>query len=242
MSAGSVVSEPYARPRLDRPGVGVVKVSTWRVGTPERQRAVAEAIGRAWRSRPWPAPGPLSYTVLVGEDGESLLHYGQWASEEDYQGFVRRGRDERVAEVDAAVPGIERTEPTSYEVYRSVGMGGEGTAPGCVVAVEVEFDGPDGERVRRWVDGVLDALAADADSGAGPHPGGISATFHTSLDGTRMLNYAEWESARHHADALDGPRGVGNDSPQWQRVRTFPGMADSHFRRFSPALSLRAGE
>jgi hypothetical protein len=53
-------------------------VSTWRVGTPERQRSAVDAIARTWQSRPWPDVGLLSYSVLTGEDGDTLLHYSQW--------------------------------------------------------------------------------------------------------------------------------------------------------------------
>ncbi|MCP2168470.1 antibiotic biosynthesis monooxygenase family protein [Goodfellowiella coeruleoviolacea] len=33
-------------------------------------------------------------------------------------------------------------------------------------------------------------------------PGFISANLHASLDGTRVINYAQWASERHHQEAL----------------------------------------
>ncbi|MCX4904665.1 antibiotic biosynthesis monooxygenase [Streptomyces sp. NBC_00878] len=33
-------------------------------------------------------------------------------------------------------------------------------------------------------------------------PGFISANLHTSLDGTRVINYAQWASEKHYKDAL----------------------------------------
>ncbi|MFG3493470.1 antibiotic biosynthesis monooxygenase [Streptomyces sp. NPDC047928] len=238
-AAPSVRVVPDARPDLTRPGVGVVKVSTWRVGTPERQRAAVDAVARTWRSRPWPYDGLLSYSVLIGEDGDTLLHYSQWRGEEHFQEYVRSYRDERNAEIDAAVPGIERVALESYTLHRSTSPAADATpAPGCVVIVEVRFDGPDAARQRHWVDLVFDAL----DSDPAPAPGGISGHFHTSLDGTRVLNYAEWESADAHRRALAGPGdGVGSGTPQWRAVQRHPGVVGSTVTRYAPALSLVAG-
>ncbi|GAA2509542.1 antibiotic biosynthesis monooxygenase [Streptomyces gobitricini] len=235
----TLASGPDARPDFHRPGVGAVTVSTWRVGTPERQRAAVDAIAAAWRSRDWPDVGLLSYSVYTGEDGDTLLHYSQWTSEEAYLEFVRTHRDGRNAEIDAAVPGIERVALHSYERYRGGALSSaESRVPGCVVIVDVEFDGPDADRQRDWVDTVFEALRTDPR----PHPGGISAHFHIGLDGTRVLNYAEWESAEAHAEALAGPGdGIGTATPQWHKVRTYPGVVGGGVRRYTPALALSAG-
>ncbi|WHM39309.1 antibiotic biosynthesis monooxygenase [Streptomyces sp. BPTC-684] len=225
-----------ALPDLRRPGVGVVKSSVWRMGTPERQRAAVEAIAKAWGSRDWPDVGLLSYSVYTGTDGDALLHYSQWQSEAAYQDFFRRLRDGRNAEIDAAVPGIERAGLHSYELYRSSGpRPGDPRTPGCIVIVDVEFEGPDPDRQRAWVDGVFEALDTDPDL----PPGGISAHFHASLDGTRVLNYAEWESERAHIDALAvGSNGVGSKTPQRARVQNHPGVTGGGVTRYLPALTV----
>lgn len=235
----TVIVQPDARPDLTRSGVGVVKASTWDVGTPERQRATVEAISKVWQSRDWPYVGLLSYTVHIGEDDRTLLHYSQWTDEDAYQEFFRSFRDDRNAEIDAAVPGIERLGLHSYELYRSAGLGADNRRiPGCVVIVDVEFEGPDAARQRAWVDGVFEALETDPH----PHPGGISGHFHISLDGTRVLNYAEWESAEAHIEALSAPgNGVGSSTPQWAKVQSFPGVTGGGVKRYTPALSLSAG-
>lgn len=235
----NVSVQPDARPDLGRPGVGVVKVSTWDVGTPERQRAAVEAVSKVWQSRDWPHAGLLSYTVHIGEDGRTLLHYTQWTDEDAYQEFFRAFRDERNAEIDAAVPGIERLGIHSYALYRSGGLGPDDRrVPGCVVIVDVEFDGPDAARQRAWVDAVFEALESDS----GLHPGGIAGHFHISLDGTRVLNYAEWESAEAHREVLAGPGdGVGSTTPQWAKVQSFPGVTGCGVNRYTPALSFSAG-
>ncbi|WNI25456.1 antibiotic biosynthesis monooxygenase [Streptomyces sp. ITFR-16] len=231
--------ELVSRPDVTRTDAGVVKASTWDVGTPERQRQAVEAIRKAWESREWPQPGPLSCTVHTGEDGRTLFHYSQWADEETFQAYVRSARDERNAEIDAAVPGIERIALHTYELYRFGTPGGpDAVAPGCVVIVDVEFEGPDPARQRDWVDTVFEALGTDP----APAPGGLAGYFHVSTDGTRVLNYAEWVSAQAHIDALAAPgNGVGSRTPQWERVQTYPGVTGGGVHRYTPALSLRPG-
>ncbi|WP_046495689.1 antibiotic biosynthesis monooxygenase [Streptomyces odonnellii] len=227
-----------ALPEITRPGVGVVMVSRWRLGSPERQRAAVEAIGRAWGSREWPDTGLLSYSVLTGNDGDTLLHYSQWSGADAYAEFVRTRRDERNAEIDAAVPGIERVGLRPYELYRADRAEDESRVPGCVVIVEVEFEGPDAGRQKGWVDAVFAALASDP----APAPGGISAHFHVSTDGTRVLNFAQWETQQAHIDALAAPGdGIGSATDEWRRVQNYPGLAVSSVTRYTPALSLSAG-
>ncbi|MFB6817285.1 antibiotic biosynthesis monooxygenase [Streptomyces sp. NPDC056347] len=227
-----------SRPDLARNDVGIVKVSTWDTGTPERMRRTVEAIRAAWAGRDWPHPGLLSYTVHTGEDGRTLLHYSQWSGEQAYQDFFRDGRDERNADIDAAVPGIRRLGLHSLELYRSLLPGDDAREPGCVVIVDVEFEGADPARQRDWVDTVFEALATDGSRA----PGGISGHFHVSTDGTRVLNYAEWESARAHIDALAGKGfGIGSGTPQWERVRSYPGVTGGGVHRYTPALGIVPG-
>ncbi|MGW7414214.1 antibiotic biosynthesis monooxygenase [Streptomyces sp. NPDC054863] len=227
-----------SRPELTRSGVGVVKVSTWDVGSPEGQAAAVAAVEKAWLSRDWPERGPLSYSVYAGEDGRTLLHYSQWADEDVYRAFFASGRDERNAEIDAAVPGIRRLGLHSYELYRSHVTEGDDRLPGCIALIEVDFDGADRARAREWVDAVFDAL----DGPRGESDGGISAHFHVSTDGARALNYAEWVDAASHLAMMNAPKDPGGELPaEWQRVHAFPGLAGSLVRRFTPALSLSAG-
>ncbi|MFI7362724.1 antibiotic biosynthesis monooxygenase [Streptomyces sp. NPDC050149] len=228
--------EFVSRPDVTRADAGLVKASTWDAGTPERRRQTVEAIRAAWGTRRWPHPGLLSYSVYTGEDDGTLFHYSQWTGEESYRDFVRDGRDVRNAEIDAAVPGIERLGLHTYELYRSSSPGGR--EPGCVVVVDVEFDGADKARQRDWVDGVFEALGTDP----APASGGLAGHFHVSADGTRVLNYAEWESAQAHIDALAAPgNGIGSRTPQWERVQSYPGITGGGVRRYTPALSLRPG-
>ncbi|MFG2902445.1 antibiotic biosynthesis monooxygenase [Streptomyces zaomyceticus] len=235
----NAVAHPDARPDLHRPAVGAVLVSTWRVGTPERQHAAVEAIRGAWEGREWPDLGLLSYSVYTGADGDTLLHYSQWTTEQAYEDYVLTYRDGRNAEIDAAVPDVERVELHRYAPpYRSAVLDGsaEGSVPGAIAVAEAEFDGSDAGRQRAWVDVVFTAL--DEDAVRRPAFGGIGAHFHLSADGRRVLNLAEWESGRAHEEwSAQGEPASG----AWERVHGYPGLAASRVRRYTPALSLSAG-
>lgn len=233
-------TESYPDPA--RSGIGVVLFSTWKVATPAAQQAAVEAIAAVWQREPWPSDGLLGYYVYAGQDGETLLHYSQWTGEDAYEAYVRSHRRTRVDEIDAAVDragsGVERVGPGRYRHYRGRVGEGDPRVPGCIVTVDVEFEGPDPERQRAWVDTVFEAL----DDDPAPHPGSISAHFHVSTDGTRVFNYAEWESEQAHIDALAAPGdGIGSPTPLWRRVWEFPGRRQSTVRRYRLACGLTPG-
>ncbi|MEU1019920.1 antibiotic biosynthesis monooxygenase [Streptomyces sp. NPDC005900] len=214
-------------PDPDHPDAGLTFFSTWDTGSPERRQATLDAIARAWESRPWPHAGLLSYTVYAGGDGTTLLHHSQWRDEEAYQDFFAspaNGRDARNADIDAAVPGIARLSLSKTRLHRGwyADAGRDDRPAGAIVVVQVDFDGPDADRQRAWIDGVLTALDSDPVQDKGL----ISAHFHTTTDGTRVVNYARWETEQAHIDALAAAgEGVGSPTPQWRRVRDFPGVA-----------------
>ncbi|MER6350158.1 antibiotic biosynthesis monooxygenase [Streptomyces sp. NPDC001595] len=225
-----------AHPDLTRPDARAPFFSTWRLGTPERQRAAVEAIARTWERRPWPAAGLLAYHVYTGRDGSTLMHHSQWTSEQAYEAFVKTHRQERVDEIDTAVPGIERVALHRYRHHRSRERAvGDTRVPGLVVTVRIDFAPYAAERRGDWIDEVVKALAADPVG----HRGLISAHFHLSTDGTHVLNYAEWESEQAYDDVLAAPgEGIGAPTEQWERVRTYPGVQGFTGTRHTHAVGL----
>ncbi|BBC37464.1 hypothetical protein SGFS_087580 [Streptomyces graminofaciens] len=218
-------------PDLTRAEVRAPSFSTWRVGTPERQRAAVEAIAGVWQRRDWPAAGGLGYYVYTGHDGTTLLHHAQWAGEQDYAAFVKTRRQERVDEIDIAVPGIERVALDHYTRYRSrERAAGDERVPGLIVTVRVDFEGGAADRRREWVDLVMDAGTEDVESDRGL----ISAHFHLGKDGTHVLNYAEWESPESYDVAIADQ----TPTPAWERVKAFPGLKAFTGSRYDYALGL----
>ncbi|MFH8365624.1 antibiotic biosynthesis monooxygenase [Streptomyces sp. NPDC018031] len=239
---GAPMTTPAATPRSvattvhpdpARPGAAAPLFSTWRVGTPERQLATADAIAATWTGRPWPDPNLLSYSVYAADDGDTLMHYSQWTAEQAYFDFARTQRRERVDEIDAAVPGIERLGLNAYRRYRShVPDAGRraAEAPGLVVAVDVRFDAGAAGRRTAWIDTAVDALTAEPEI----HRGLLGAHFHLLVDGERHLGsaadrvftYAEWSSAEAYDEARDAP------SPAWEEVRAFDGFRGATATRY----------
>ncbi|GAA0930694.1 hypothetical protein [Nonomuraea longicatena] len=193
-------------PDLSRSDVDTVLVTRGSGGAAEAERMLTRL-----ERLPWPRE-LVSFTVLVGTDGSAVLGYLQCAGPLD-SGFV--------ADVTGSVA-------AEYRVYRSLSRA-DRPVPGCVVVVDVEFDGPDAQRQRRWIDTVLNAVAAEPE----PHPGGISGHFHVSTDGARVLNYAEWTDEDSHRDALAGSgRGMVGSGPAWRAVQEFPGVRSGGFTRY----------
>ncbi|MEU0739748.1 antibiotic biosynthesis monooxygenase [Streptomyces sp. NPDC006134] len=222
-----------AHPDLTRADAAAPFFSTWRVGTPERQRQTVEAIARTWQRRPWPAGDLRSYHVYSGHDGETLMHHAQWASEQAYESFAKTHRQERVDEIDTAVPGIERLGLGRYRHHRSrERAAGDDRVPGLIVTVRIDFEPAAAGRRADWIDLVLKALADEP----AEHRGLIAAHFHLSADGGHVLNYAEWESARAYDDALAADAGPAAEL--WERVRTYPGVKGFTGSRYDHALGL----
>lgn len=215
-------------PDITRRDVGAILASEWIVGTTERQRVTIEAFANSMERNPWPQ-GLISANLYASTDGTTVLLYGQWTSEGAYQEYMRTQRRSLALSMDAAVPGIERRPAVSYQLYRSTSRNGAGQAPGCIVAVNVEFDGPDPQRQRRRVDAVLEALGSESHL----PPGGIAGHFHISTDATRVLNYAEWASEEDHVQALasSGQGSIGS-GPKWRDVQNFLGVKSSGFKRY----------
>jgi len=215
------------QPDLTRPDAGIVAVSEFHVGGADRQQALFEASGAAWDGLPWPET-LLSIAWLASLDGQEALAYVQWRDESEFEAYGRTHRPILAARLTAALPALTPKPPVFYRRYRS-GTRPDAPEPGCIVIVSVEFDGPDEARQRAWVDAVFDALASEAD----PPAGGIGAHFHLSVDGTRVLNYAEWIDEASHRAALERS-GIGaiGSGPKWRAVQSFPGLKASRVTRY----------
>jgi len=189
-------------PDIDRPDVDVAVVHQHAVETSREQRQLADTTLATWDAAPWP-DGLISQTCYVSFDGHRVVTYEQW----------RSGHD-------ALVP----QDAVAFRLYRS-GVRQNAPVPGCIVIVEVETDGP--ATARQWVDAVFDALAAEPTL----HPGGISGHFHISLDGTRVLNYAEWVDEASHIEAVGQTGSIGR-APAWRKVHSMPGVENRGVRRY----------
>jgi hypothetical protein len=201
-------------PQLGRAAFAVS--AEWRGAAKE---AVAAELVAARQREPWP-DGLLSWSVYVDADGDLVRDYAQWTSPPRLP--------------DLTVAGAEIDDQAVYQLHR--GARRAPIEPGAVVFVRV--DTSDADVARTWIDAVFEALGRDND----PPPGGVGAFLHISTDGSRVLNYAEWESAEAHRRALAATGGVSvSRGPLWDRVRTMPGVRPAGVTRYLLHATLNSG-
>lgn len=226
-SPSSLARSVHTPPDPARPDAGLVAVAEFDVGGADAQRRLIEASRAAWDSLPWPDT-LLSIAWLGSTDGQRALAYVQWRDDTEFEAYGRTHRPVLASRLKDAVPGLEPGPPTFYRRYRSARRP-DAAQPGCIVAITIDFDGPDEARARTWIDTVFEALDAEPS----PPAGGIGGHFHISLDGTRVFNYAEWIDEASHVAALErsgtGAIGVG---PKWREVQRFPGLKGSRVTRY----------
>ena len=224
----TVTVQPDSRPDLTRAGVGLVKRPPGTSAPPSGSGPPSRPSPRPGRAGTGPVPD-CSRTASASartEDAPPLLAV---EDEDAYQEFLRAYRDDRNEEIDAAVPGIQRLGPRSYELYRSGGLGTDDRRiPGCVVIVDVEFDGPDAERQRAWVDGVFEALetephpAAGRDRRALPHQRRRDPGAQLRRVGERRGTPRGAGRARRRGRVEDPAVGEGAELPRRDRWRREP--------------------
>ncbi|MFJ6747245.1 MULTISPECIES: antibiotic biosynthesis monooxygenase [unclassified Streptomyces] len=198
-----------AFPDFLRADAGTALVSPWIVPTAGVQRAAADAVLAEWEQQSRPE-AMLSLSVFLSTDGSHLLNHAQWTSDDAHRAWARTRRPALVDRIDETVPGIRRPGLVRYRRYRSHLAGNApggvtGRRPELLVTPAFTTVGPAAQH--RLADTVLDLLAQE------PVPGLLAAHFHLSQDGTRVLNYAEWEDlsawqefVRHGASGLMAAR------------------------------------
>jgi hypothetical protein len=185
---------PHPFPDVRRADCGVALVWPRHVAGPERQQAEAAGVMADLTERGLP-DGFLSCSAFGSTDGETLMIYAQWTSDDTYRQFA--GREDSAKRGDWA-------QPIRFALYRSSVLD-PGATPGVLVAPTFDVDGPD--RQRRSIDALLDGPLSV------PVDGLIASHFHTSLDGSRVLNWAEWRDeggtrgVHAHLHAARLPRG-----------------------------------
>lgn len=222
-----MTSHRASLPDITHHDVDIVLVSQWTVDTPERQQAVAEATITAWERAPWP-DGCISLACFVNIEGDIVLTYSQWTSDEACREFVRTNRPALINSIEETIPDIELTDPIEYRLYRSGVSDSERGDPECIVVVS--FDTDDSEQQRQFVDSMFD-ISPDLP------PDCLSAHFHFSTDGTRILNYAEWTDEAAHREMIEKDTSA-DDNEVHQLIDNMPGVRPMGFKRYNLHRSL----
>jgi methylaspartate ammonia-lyase len=195
-------------PDVTRPEAGIALVTPLYVGSPARQRAAVKSATLLYEASPLPE-GFVSFSAFASTDGENVLTYAQWTSDDAYR--VQGGGTNRI-DTDTA-------EPVRYRLYRSRILE-PNSVPKTLVAPVFDVDGPG--RQRRAADVLLDGPLSK------PFPGLVACHFHLSTDGTRVLNWAEWVDEEAH-DAF----GASELPHECLQALTMPGVRGIGGKRYT---------
>lgn len=170
---------------------------------PRHQADLIEAIVqeqiKSWKSNPY----FLSASVHCSLDGVRVFTYSQWQPKFDHRSLPR------------PVVFSEFFPPDSVQLEVTASK-----------AISAEVDIVKGDRITHLAEfrmmpanqpEMTKRTTAELDQAMSSSPGLISATFHRSLDGTRMFNYGQWESKAAFEAILKQP-GFNPDEPYWKRL------------------------
>ncbi|MBT2386700.1 antibiotic biosynthesis monooxygenase [Streptomyces sp. ISL-11] len=207
-------------PEITRSDAQATYVSYWFVDGADHGRAVLDQVVTAWEQTPWPE-GLLSLSCYLATDGSTVLTYAQCAGPDVHGPFLR-----------GLPAGPARVEPIAFRLHRSVVVDPAAGAPGTLVAASFDVDGA--ERQRHIVETVARTLEQ---APTGGQAGLIAAHFHLSVDGSRVLNFAEWTSDEAHAAFLDG----ATRHRSLRLAQDTPGVRPIGYKRYRLHRSLGVG-
>ena len=154
-------------------------------------------------------PGFVSANLHKSLDGVKVANYAQWASMEDFEAFSNN------TEVQQKAEKLFTLAQPDFHVYEIV------TSESKVGTPQIK----EGEYVTHFAEFSMKpenqpkmvSLAKEHIKPAMEQPGLISATFHRSLDGTRVINYGQW-SDREAIEQLTLQPGFSKDAPYWEGI------------------------
>lgn len=155
--------------------------------------------------------GFVSASLHKSLDGEKVANYMQWETSEDYEAFSNNnGIQGQFKHQDLLMFGEIDTH-----VYE-------------IVASQSKIDTPqikEGKYIVHFAEFRMEAddqprmveLAKEHLTPAMELEGLISANFHRSLDGTRVINYGQWRDQESIEELRKKP-GFGSEKPYWQGI------------------------
>lgn len=175
---------------------------------PEQQQALIETI-EEFLETVKAQPGFISANLHKSTDGVKVANYAQWSSMEAFQAFRN---NEAVQAKAAKLFEFDIPDSHVYEIVASESkVGTPKIKTGEYVVHFAEFT-MQPENQPQMVKLALEHLTP-----AMEQPGLISATFHRSLDGTRVINYGQWENEAAIQELVKKP-GFSKDRPYWEGI------------------------
>ena len=183
---------------------------------PKQQQELIEAI-KEFLETVKTQPGFVSANLHKSIDGVKVVNYAQWSSRSAYESFVNN------QEVQSKAAKLREFTPPDSHVYEIVTsetkVGTPEIKEGEYIVHVAEFDMQPENQPR------LVELAKEHVKPAMEQPGLISATFHRSLDGTRVINYGQWADEQAIEELKKQP-GFSKDKPYWE------GLADNEYHLY----------
>lgn len=196
--------------QIDRSNSAIVGLDLYTVAE-RHQLNLVEAIIQEqikhWKSNPY----FRSASVHQSLDGVRVFTYSQWQPKFDHRSLP------------SSVVFCEFFPPDSLQLEVSASR-----------SISAEVDIIVGDRITHLAEfrmmpqnqpEMVKRTTAELDRAMSNSPGLISATFHRSLDGTRMFNYGQWESKEAFEAILKQP-GFNPDKPYWE------GLARNEFHLY----------
>ncbi|MBH8554206.1 antibiotic biosynthesis monooxygenase [Nostocaceae cyanobacterium CENA357] len=175
---------------------------------PEQQQELIDAIAE-FVEIVKQQPGFVSANIHKSIDGLKVANYAQWQNQADYNSFINN------TELQAKAAKLREFNPPDIHIYEVVISESKQGIPkirqGQYITHFAEFRMPL-ENQPRMIE-----LAKENVGKAMELPSLISANFHRSLDGTRVINYGQWLD-RESIENLKKQPGFGKDFEYWEGI------------------------
>ncbi len=197
--------------QIDRTNTALVGLDLYTVAE-RHQSALIEAVVqeqiKSWIDNPY----FLSASVHRSLDGVRVFTYSQWHPKFDHRSLTHPPVLSEFFPPDSLL--LEVTASRSLSAFVEIAEGERVTHLAEFRMMPVNQP----EMVRR--------TSAELERAMSNSPGLLSATFHRSLDGTRMFNYGQWDSKEAFEAILKQP-GFNPEQPYWE------GLARNEFHLYN---------
>jgi quinol monooxygenase YgiN len=191
---------------------------------PEQQQDLIQAI-QEFLETVKTQPGFVSANLHQSTDGLKVANYAQWS---DMDFFTAFRNNQQVQAKAAKLFEFDTPDSHVYEIVTSESkVGIPKIKEGQYITHFAEFSMPAKNQPQ------MIELAKEHIKPAMEQPGLISATFHRSLDGTRVINYGQWDSEEAIAKLTQQP-GFSQAQPYWE------GIAENEYHLYQVVHTVNA--
>lgn len=187
---------------------------------PEKQQELLDTVAEFVKTVKQ-QPGFVSANLHKSLDGLKVANYAQWKTKEDFENFINNPQvKEQASKIKAFKP-----DSHVYEMVISESKEGIPEINDKYIYHFAEF------RMQPENQPKMIELAKENVGKAMKLPGLVSANFHRSLDGTRVINYGQW-SDKEAIEKLKKQPGFSSETAYWE------GIAENEHHLYELAFSV----